>query len=66
MVAENRCVYVIPCGIGLRFIGLGIKAGWTLESINKNDAEFVAVDKFGNIYGGEPGPRKLKKTKLNE
>jgi hypothetical protein len=26
-----------------------------------NGAEFVAVDKFGNIYGGEPGPRKLQK-----
>lgn len=26
-----------------------------------NGAEFVAVDKYGNIYGGEPGPRKLKK-----
>jgi len=26
-----------------------------------NGAEFVAVDKFGNIYGGQPGPRKLQK-----
>lgn len=26
-----------------------------------NGAEFVAVDKFGNLYGGEPGPRKLQK-----
>jgi len=26
-----------------------------------NGAEFVAVDKYGNLYGGEPGPRKLKK-----
>jgi sugar lactone lactonase YvrE len=26
-----------------------------------NGAEFVAVDKFGNIFGGEPGPRKLQK-----
>ncbi len=26
-----------------------------------NGAEFVAVDKYGNMYGGEPGPRKLKK-----
>ena len=26
-----------------------------------NGAEFVAVDKYGNIYGGEPGPRKLQK-----
>ncbi len=26
-----------------------------------NGAEFVAVDKYGNIYGGEPWPRKLKK-----
>ena len=26
-----------------------------------NGAEFVAVDKHGNIYGGEPHPRKLKK-----
>lgn len=26
-----------------------------------NGAEFVAVDKHGNIFAGEPGPRKLKK-----
>lgn len=26
-----------------------------------NGAEFVAVDKYGNIFGGEPGPRKLQK-----
>ena len=26
-----------------------------------NGAEFVAVDKYGNLYGGEPGPRKLQK-----
>jgi sugar lactone lactonase YvrE len=26
-----------------------------------NGAEFVAVDKFGNIFGGQPGPRKLQK-----
>jgi sugar lactone lactonase YvrE len=26
-----------------------------------NGAEFVAVDKYGNVYGGEPGPRKLQK-----
>jgi DNA-binding beta-propeller fold protein YncE len=26
-----------------------------------NGAEFVAVDKYGNIYGGEPGPRALRK-----
>ncbi|MBN2638260.1 MAG: hypothetical protein JXR65_04120 [Bacteroidales bacterium] len=26
-----------------------------------NGAEFVAVDKYGNIYGGEPGPRELQK-----
>jgi DNA-binding beta-propeller fold protein YncE len=24
-------------------------------------AEFVAVDKYGNVYGGEPAPRKLQK-----
>jgi len=26
-----------------------------------NGEEFVAVDKYGNLYGVEPGPRKLKK-----
>lgn len=26
-----------------------------------NGAEFVAVDRFGNIYGGEPRPRQLRK-----
>jgi hypothetical protein len=26
-----------------------------------NGAEFVTVDKYGNIFGGEPGPRKLQK-----
>ena len=26
-----------------------------------NGAEFVAVDRNGNIYGGEPSPRKLQK-----
>jgi hypothetical protein len=26
-----------------------------------NGAEFVAVDKYGNIYGSEPGPQKLQK-----
>ena len=26
-----------------------------------NGAEFVAVDNEGNIYGGEPKPRKLQK-----
>lgn len=26
-----------------------------------NGAEFVAVDKYGNLYGGQPGPRKLQK-----
>lgn len=26
-----------------------------------NGAEFVAVDKYGKLYGGEPGPRKLQK-----
>ena len=26
-----------------------------------NGAEFVAADKYGNLYGGEPGPRKLQK-----
>ena len=26
-----------------------------------NGAEFVAVDRFGNLYGGEPRPRKLQK-----
>jgi len=30
-------------------------------STKTNGAEFVAVDKYGNIYGGEPGPRKLQK-----
>ena len=26
-----------------------------------NGAEFVTVDKYGNLYGGQPGPRKLQK-----
>ena len=26
-----------------------------------NGAEFVAVDRHGNMYGGEPRPRKLQK-----
>lgn len=26
-----------------------------------NGAEFVAVDRYGNLYGGEPRPRKLQK-----
>jgi len=26
-----------------------------------NGAEFVAVDREGNLYGGEPRPRKLQK-----
>lgn len=31
------------------------------REVHTNGAEFVAVDKYGNIYGGEPGPRKLQK-----
>jgi len=26
-----------------------------------NGAKFVTVDRVGNIYGGEPSPRKLQK-----
>jgi hypothetical protein len=26
-----------------------------------NGAEFVAVDRDGNIYGGEPAPKRLQK-----
>jgi DNA-binding beta-propeller fold protein YncE len=29
--------------------------------INGNGAEFVAVDKYGNLYGAEPSTRKLQK-----
>ncbi len=31
------------------------------REIAGNGAEFVAVDRLGNIYGGEPRPRKLQK-----
>ncbi len=31
------------------------------REIHTNGAEFVTVDKYGNVYGGEPGPRKLQK-----
>jgi len=31
------------------------------RNLGTNGAEFVAVDKYGNIYGGQPGPRKLQK-----
>jgi sugar lactone lactonase YvrE len=31
------------------------------REIPGNGAEFVAVDRFGTIYGGEPRPRKLRK-----
>ncbi|WP_345278006.1 peptidyl-alpha-hydroxyglycine alpha-amidating lyase family protein [Litoribaculum gwangyangense] len=31
------------------------------QNTKTNGAEFIAVDKYGNIFGGEPGPRKLQK-----
>ncbi len=31
------------------------------RSMQGNGAEFVAVDRDGNLYGGEPSPRKLQK-----
>jgi sugar lactone lactonase YvrE len=34
---------------------------WDPSNTKTNGAEFVAVDTYGNIYGGEPGPRKLQK-----
>ena len=35
---------------------------WGMPSVRAgNGAEFVAVDRFGNMYGGEPRPRKLQK-----
>jgi DNA-binding beta-propeller fold protein YncE len=47
------------------------ETGWVTEFIlfpwgdpresRGNGAEFVAVDKFGNIYGGEPRPRTIRK-----
>ena len=48
-----------------------VKTGWVDEfilyqwgdprSTAGNGAEFVAVDRDGNMYGGEPSPRKLQK-----
>ena len=48
-----------------------VRTGWVDEfilyqwgdprSTAGNGAEFVAVDRDGNIYGGEPAPRKLQK-----
>ena len=48
-----------------------VKTGWVDEFILYawgdprftigNGAEFVAVDRDGNIYGGEPAPRNLQK-----
>ena len=48
-----------------------VRTGWVEEfilyqwgdprSTAGNGAEFVAVDREGNIYGGEPSPRKLQK-----
>lgn len=48
-----------------------VRTGWVEEfilyqwgdprSVAGNGAEFVAVDREGNIYGGEPRPRKLQK-----
>lgn len=48
-----------------------VRTGWVEEfilyqwgdprSTAGNGAEFVAVDRDGNIYGGEPSPRKLQK-----
>ena len=47
------------------------KTGWVTEFIlfpwgdprntAGNGAEFVAVDRDGNIYGGEPSPKQLRK-----
>ena len=55
--------------MGIRIGDVG--TGWVEEfilyqwgdprSIAGNGAEFVAVDREGNIYGGEPSPRKLQK-----
>ena len=48
-----------------------VKTGWVTEfilypwgdprSTTGNGAEFVAVDRDGNIYGGEPAPKRLQK-----
>ena len=48
-----------------------VETGWVTEfilypwgdprDVAGNGAEFVAVDRHGNIYGGEPRPRKLQK-----
>ena len=55
--------------MGIRIGDVG--TGWVEEfilyqwgdprSTAGNGAEFVAVDREGNIYGGEPSPRKLQK-----
>ncbi|MDP7479460.1 MAG: hypothetical protein QGI10_09345, partial [Vicinamibacterales bacterium] len=48
-----------------------VATGWVTEFIlypwgdprnpAGNGAEFVAVDRDGNIYGGEPAPRRIQK-----
>ena len=48
-----------------------IETGWVTEFIrfpwadprdtSGNGAEFIAVDRDGNMYGGEPRPRQLRK-----
>ena len=48
-----------------------VATGWVTEFIlypwgdprdtAGNGAEFVAVDRDGNIYGGEPSPRRVQK-----
>ena len=56
-----------PLGIWIGDARTGWKTGfvpfpWGMPGvILGNGAEFVAVDRHGNMYGGEPRPRKLQK-----
>jgi DNA-binding beta-propeller fold protein YncE len=56
-----------PLGIWIGDARTGWKTGfvpfpWGMPGvIPGNGAEFVAVDRDGNLYGGEPRPRKLQK-----